>query len=554
MDYLDPRQERKLSKKKLEAKQLSLQGTTNYGMTLDEIEMNYMVPQEMPELPPAPSTKPRPNFHRYVKTPLPTYLPPPIYGNKPHDNKLHDPNHHYEELPSPAMVETMIASNNGPVRPPSSAPTETYDDARDSGCSQFSQPEADQQMMQLDRLDSGFSSFTGTRLPLTQQQLKPSVKQMNPRKKQNPLYEDFNGQPPEKKVFVIDDDLKKPTSSSCCGKLKCFRNNCIIPVVIVLALAAIVLVLLMVFGVVEQKESGAISDEVIQPASTLSPSAWPTMDPSMSPEYLLEKLLLQQDQILELTQKIEDLEKTLSGEGDQELNTSDSTRITVNSNKIKELEQSLEDHKTNSDSRLSAEESSSQAALLSIAQLQVQQMEDDDAINDRVDDIETLLSGKVTTLETNQMSLTSRVNLLETSDMKFDVKLTTVNHTLTEEVDSVSKMMGPRGYNGSQGQTGPSGAGNLSLCEYSIAQHGSSISNTITEVSMTPTADDVVFGVTCSTRGGSNYILKVVTSNIPATLGQKEYTCQCAGTDTLFENAPNARYCYLHYWKCPKMS
>ncbi|XP_033102521.1 uncharacterized protein LOC117105472 isoform X3 [Anneissia japonica] len=489
------------------------------------------------------------SYQHYFSSPLPTYMPPPVYPNK-----AHDPNHHYEELPSPSMVETIIASNNGHVQPASNAPTETYDDARDSGCSQFSQPEADQQMMQLDRLDSGFSSFTGTKIPvpLTQQQLKPSVKQNNPRKKQNPLYEDFSVHTlGEKKVFDIDDDPKKPSSSCCGSKLKCFRNNCIIPVVILLAVAAIVLVLLMVFGVVEQKETGdsAFADKVIGRPSTLSPSDWPTVDPSMSTEYLLKKVLEQQEQLLALTQKIEDLENALSGNGDDPLNTSDSTRITMNSNKIKELEKSLEDHKSSASAQFNDVESNADNALVAIATLQQKQNTDDENINARVDTINTQLSARIDALSTSQADISSKVTMLEVTDMSLDQKLMTVNATLTQEVDTVSKMQGPRGYNGSKGDPG---AGDLSLCSYEIAQHGSGTGSTTTDVTMTPSADQVVFGVTCSTKGGSAYILKV--SNSPSAPGQKQYTCQCAGTDDPFNNSPAARYCYLHYWQCPVSS
>ena len=47
----------------------------------------------------------------------------------------------------------------------------------------------------------------------------------------------------------------------------------------------------------------------------------------------------------------------------------------------------------------------------------------------------------------------------------------TMNQSIYEELEVISKMPGPRGYNGSRGEPG---AGNLTLCEYKRFSVGSS--------------------------------------------------------------------------------
>ena len=71
----------------------------------------------------------------------------------------------------------------------------------------------------------------------------------------------------------------------------------------------------------------------------------------------------------------------------------------------------------------------------------------------------------------------SDVNLID-QDYKF--QLSALNRTIYGELDTISKMQGPRGYNGSVGLQGEPGAGNLTLCVYGSQRNANGFESTTT--------------------------------------------------------------------------
>ena len=70
-------------------------------------------------------------------------------------------------------------------------------------------------------------------------------------------------------------------------------------------------------------------------------------------------------------------------------------------------------------------------------------------------------------------SLDAKINTVEQS---FQQTLDVYNETIFEELDSISKMQGPRGYNGSDGMDGA----DLEQCTYNMNSQGSSVTADLT--------------------------------------------------------------------------
>ncbi|KAL9953407.1 hypothetical protein ACROYT_G040821 [Oculina patagonica] len=109
-------------------------------------------------------------------------------------------------------------------------------------------------------------------------------------------------------------------------------------------------------------------------------------------------------------------------------------------------------------------------------------------------------------------------------------------------------LMGPPGYNGTQGLSGPPGppgSGNLTLCSYKTASStGQSAGLYASEsVQTTELEGNKFLGVNCGTNDA-----KVVRLSSSISGGKRTYTCTCKAT---LSTGDANMYCYIHYWECP---
>lgn len=153
--------------------------------------------------------------------------------------------------------------------------------------------------------------------------------------------------------------------------------------------------------------------------------------------------------------------------------------------------------------------------------------------------------------------LNQSIVLLQSSDSSLFASMAGINATITEKVNSVSKMMGPigpRGFNGSQGPpgpmgsigpAGPSGTGNLSTCQYGSKSMVETPGSDVTTVALNEPVDKRVIGVTCS----ANYEAE---NNLVSKMEKtRKYSCNCRRTPAPPGVLSSGNICFIHYWECP---
>ncbi|XP_077999449.1 uncharacterized protein LOC144452258 [Glandiceps talaboti] len=169
----------------------------------------------------------------------------------------------------------------------------------------------------------------------------------------------------------------------------------------------------------------------------------------------------------------------------------------------------------------------------------------------------------VNTVRLNNMEA-KLTNSLLAMKSEFTNTLSSMNSSIYQELNNISKMPGPpglpgpRGYNGSQGEKGDPvepGAGNLTACTYTSSYAGSGYSlvsetqwfpRLETQEDINAAMESVFTGVTCSTLGGVETYLATQTDT---STNIKQYQCQCGGRSTEIPNP--SRLCYIHLWACP---
>ena len=113
---------------------------------------------------------------------------------------------------------------------------------------------------------------------------------------------------------------------------------------------------------------------------------------------------------------------------------------------------------------------------------------------------------------------------------------------------------GPKGEDGLDGKPGKPGPGNMSLCRYmsreSVHFTADSSGNGQNVIVAEPKGYKIV-GVTCSTRGTSEYNLK---SELNDLTNVRQYECECRGRSLVFAAGSGHSTCIIHYWMCPVIS
>ena len=112
----------------------------------------------------------------------------------------------------------------------------------------------------------------------------------------------------------------------------------------------------------------------------------------------------------------------------------------------------------------------------------------------------------------------------------------------------------PKGEDGLDGKPGKPGSGNMSLCRYmsgeSVHFTADSSGNGQNVIVAEPKGFKIV-GVTCSTRGTSEYNLKSELNDLTKV---RQYECECRGRSLVFAAGSGHSTCIIHYWMCPLIS
>ncbi|XP_077998793.1 uncharacterized protein LOC144451761 [Glandiceps talaboti] len=489
----------------------------------------------------APPTPPRNQTYNSVVPPSQqamTSLPPiPQSPASPIDNP-------YEELPNPSI----------PVRNVSDIHIDSRDSI-DGGDQRFSQPEADQYFM---RLNSTMSASSTDGIIMTD-----SLKERAPRKKKNPTYESA---PFERPYHPQNNKLAKEaeankSSNSCCS-CEHLKTYFFIIFIFMLALLALLLVVLVISGVVGK--DGAVAGGTAPQKGEPS-----TDDPTEDLQRQIDQLGVAYQALL---QRFVTLEQQL---GSGSANASVSLRLARNTLQIVELTNNLTSQNTEIETLHTdvdiatalAVEANSKAIGLnervgtneqSLTQVKQQHSN----LSQVVSATNALHTQQIETLQDQSSQHNSQISTLQTRvdtlESTFTNTLTSMNSSIYYELDTISKMPGPRGYNGSQGEKGDPGAGDLTACTYSSNYAGSGYS-LVSETQWFPHVSteelrklaraSVFTGVTCSTMGGIETYLETQTDT---SSGIEQYRCKCGGESS--DITSGSRLCYIHMWTCPATS
>ncbi|XP_074631293.1 uncharacterized protein LOC141889863 [Acropora palmata] len=171
---------------------------------------------------------------------------------------------------------------------------------------------------------------------------------------------------------------------------------------------------------------------------------------------------------------------------------------------------------------------------------------------------QAVLSKKLRKVRNNfARKLNQSIVLLQSSDSSLFASMAGINATITEKVNSVSKMMGPigpRGFNGSQGPpgpmgsigpAGPSGTGDLSTCQYRTKNEKEISGSKTTITALSEPDDKRVIGVTCSADYEAENNLFSRMDNT------RTYSCNCRRTPAPPGVLNTGNKCFIHYWECP---
>ncbi|XP_002735227.1 uncharacterized protein LOC100371823 [Saccoglossus kowalevskii] len=460
-----------------------------------------------------PPTPPRnPSYLQMINT-TQSRLPPiphsPLQQTSPVDNP-------YEEVPHVRNVSGKY----------SNAERGDNVDSPDSE-NRSSQPEADQQFMRV----HSTNSTTGIL----------HDKERAPRKRKNPAYEGFHDISYQRKTQDIKS--KDTESSDFC---QCVRSYSMTIIILFLALLALVLVVLMISGVLS---TGAVVGEA-------SPQV--AISEDLTPEKLEHRIQQLESLNLALLERVVQLEEKLSG---GQANASINTKLAQNSIMMTQLAQNFTSQKEDighiSDEvdivKVIANSNKQDLADVelkaTVTDNEIQQLRYQIGnLSEEVFSKDTIRSGQIINLQQQITGHATQISdidvMLESLEYRFSMKLMVMNASMYDELDLISKMPGPRGYNGSDGVQGQPGAGALSACKYIKRSGGSGVNlETVTNTVYADTNYTIV-GVTCTSDVGTVINLEKNDSD--------GYKCKCNGIMSSSSN--NSRYCYLHSWQCPTHS
>lgn len=181
--------------------------------------------------------------------------------------------------------------------------------------------------------------------------------------------------------------------------------------------------------------------------------------------------------------------------------------------------------------------------------------------------VEERLREEIKKLKSNFSKLDAKVNRRDESiskllrdDFKLAAKIAELERKASYRVFvfndttfNISSFLGPqigiKGENGLDGMTGKTGPGNMTLCRY-ISEESAPFtpapSGNGQNVIVTEPMGKRIIGVTCSTRGASEYNLKSVVNAV----NMRQYECECRGKSSVFSVGAGYGVCIIHYWIC----
>lgn len=184
-------------------------------------------------------------------------------------------------------------------------------------------------------------------------------------------------------------------------------------------------------------------------------------------------------------------------------------------------------------------------------------------LSSRVNDINSTFAIKFNSVKSNVSNLAKHIDefnntLWNTRMFSWQLfnTIDNINSTFTIKLRNISKQVGPRGFNGSQGS---SGIGNLSLCVVQTKSNTQAISTstpklTKANVEVVEQPGWKIMAADCSTkeRAGAAQTVLTVTEKTPP-----KYVCTCAGTSEYgpFQPKNNKEIeCVITYWQCPLLT
>ncbi|XP_071810117.1 uncharacterized protein [Asterias amurensis] len=391
-----------------------------------------------------------------------------------------------------------------------------------------------------------------------------------PRKKVNPVYDRYQG--PTEKITTSkggSQQKSKPPSKGNCRKYpsRCLRHPCTIVFIFALVALVIVAVVLIMLGTIEtpgslpegpDRQVQATLPVTSMPTTTLNPDA-------INSERLLSMIEEQQRTIMMLQEKITMLEGVLGG-GD-EANATLSTRVALISFKIEGIDASIKSASKNItevNQRVSVLQDSLSGTLVRLEStvIRTSTLENNTRQLERsVSQLNAKAQTQSIDIQTNKEKNDEQDNTISNVQQelwnlsdKFDLNLAEANRTIFDRLDTISKMQGPRGYNGSvgpaglDGAQGPAGAGDLTQCDHQIRTSSSSYGSPTSGGWETPPSDKIFTGVTCTTIGGTHAVL--LSEDLSS--GAIRYRCRCGGQSS--EITESRRQCNMHFWQCPATS
>ncbi|XP_070578545.1 uncharacterized protein [Ptychodera flava] len=496
---------------------MAAQGLTNGSIPTSQESTMAPYPPETP--PRNPTSNPTYNPHFQSQgMPLETIPQSPDY--------MKDKDNPYEELP-----------HNFPPPPPGIEYVQYHGIDEEEPKLYSSQP-ADPKFV---RLDSTFSSTS------TDGIIKSSSSERGPRKKKNPTYEEtpFSQQLHHNQLSK-EEEANQPSHHRSC---ECFKTYFFIILIFMLALLALLLVVLVISGTLQTGTSPGQSDRQIGDRTTAVPG--PTTEQL---QYQITQLENANQALLD---RVVEMERLLGLGSD---NATISLRLARNTMKIEQLTKNL----TIQGEEVDELQNDVQVATLiatgnrnDLANLETKTTETDSNLEQvtnkvvnltqQVTSTDSMHTQQITELQDESGQHATKINGLEVqinnSLIEFTTMLMTMNQSIYDELDVISKMPGPRGYNGSQGEKGDpgrDGAGNLTLCEYQRYQGGGGFGSTTT-TAWIGSETKIVTGVSCSTDGGVTETLEERDDK-----GYNEYRCACSGG-----SGPGTRFCYMDMWRCP---
>ncbi|XP_071834652.1 uncharacterized protein [Apostichopus japonicus] len=460
----------------------------------------------------------RVNGHAYSKTisledeesPQPVSSNPPEYHSVPDITKRQGPQ--YQEIP--------YDTTNGHASPAEEAQPPSLS----TSLSQQSDTEVDQALY---RTSLPTSSST---VPLTAVSAPPPPipGERRPRKKANPLYDSFG-----EVVTTSSSSTKKPPPSKDSyhkNPCRCIRHPLVLFAIAVFVILNSIALLLLFTGALEQALPGS-REKLVQttPESTGLPGY----------EELANIIKKQEDLIMSLHNRVSQLESLLMTNSSE--NATTTARVAQNTHQIEQLSNQVTALGRNSSTQIQEvqRQVESNDALITSNIQKTSQLESD--ISTLTARSETMgqdilsITSKNTDQDRDISGLESRI---ETVKQEVALDLVIYNDSIYMDLEAISKMQGPPGFNGSRGGDGA----DLSGCEYDYFTDSSSFTGPLTQgTPHTPKTGFVFTGVTCATYGGT-------AANLMKTEDGSVY-CQCEGQTTAYTSL--SRFCNIHYWQCP---